>query len=120
MGAGMRITTNHDEYLEPARYTDPALLILVSLLHEDRHGYAIIKDVERFCGTRLASGTLHPALKRLMAQGFIQRLPKQGRTRPYRLTRDGGIVVRCQLVTMVRIIGECRREDAPLPPETPP
>lgn len=71
------------------RFSEPALLVLVSLLDGARHGYAIVEDVERFAGRRLGPGTLYGAIGRLERLGLVEALPGQGRRKPYRLTDTG-------------------------------
>lgn len=71
------------------RFADPAVLVLSSLAGEDRHGYALIKDIEEFAGVTLGPGTLYGALTRLEERGLIEALPAQDRRRPYRLTAAG-------------------------------
>lgn len=69
--------------------SDPGLLVLASLAGEDRHGYAIMEDVEAFAGVRLGPGTLYGAITRLEQKGWIRALAGDERRRPYRLTADG-------------------------------
>jgi len=57
--------------------TDPTLLVLSSLAEGDKHGYAMMEDIERFAGVRLGPGTLYGAIGRLEAKGWIQ--PAAGR-----------------------------------------
>jgi DNA-binding PadR family transcriptional regulator len=71
------------------RFADPAVLVLSSLAGEDRHGYALIKDIEEFAGVTLGPGTLYGALTRLEERGLIEALPARDRRRPYRLTAAG-------------------------------
>jgi DNA-binding PadR family transcriptional regulator len=71
------------------RFADPAVLVLSSLAGEDRHGYALIKDIEEFAGVTLGPGTLYGALSRLEERGLIEALPAEDRRRPYRLTAAG-------------------------------
>jgi DNA-binding PadR family transcriptional regulator len=68
---------------------DPNLLVLVSLAAGPRHGHAILLDVRDFAGIRLGPGTLYGAITRLEAEGLIAPMPREGRRRPYRLTRAG-------------------------------
>ncbi|MFH1486915.1 MAG: helix-turn-helix transcriptional regulator [Chloroflexota bacterium] len=55
--------------------TEPTFFIMLSLLAEPKHGYAIMKDVEALSQGRvkLSTGTLYGALKRLLEQGWIAR-----------------------------------------------
>jgi DNA-binding PadR family transcriptional regulator len=71
------------------RFADPAVLVLSSLAGGDRHGYALIKDIEEFAGVTLGPGTLYGALNRLEERGLIEALPAHDRRRPYRLTAAG-------------------------------
>lgn len=71
------------------RFADPAVLVLSSLAGDDRHGYALIKDIEEFAGVTLGPGTLYGALTRLEERGLIEALPAHDRRRPYRLTAAG-------------------------------
>jgi DNA-binding PadR family transcriptional regulator len=77
--------------------SESTYLILVSLSSEPRHGYAIMKEVEALSQGRvlLSTGTLYGAIKRLLADDWIQRVeqPEQeldGRQRKsYALTARG-------------------------------
>jgi DNA-binding PadR family transcriptional regulator len=54
---------------------EPTFLILLSLSSGEKHGYAILKDVESLSDgrVRLSTGTLYGALNRLLDQGLIVR-----------------------------------------------
>ena len=60
--------------------SDPGLLILASLAEGEKHGYAMMEDIERFAGSRLGPGTLY---------GWIRPVESTDRRRPYRLTASG-------------------------------
>lgn len=72
--------------------------VLLSLAGADRHGYAIIKDIEERVGKAAAPGTgaLYLALQRLEEAGFVEESPERpdpeeddARRRYYRLTAAG-------------------------------
>jgi DNA-binding PadR family transcriptional regulator len=88
------------------RFADPALLILVSLAGGDKHGYAIMEDVEAFSGVRLGPGTLYGALARLEERGWIEALASEERRRPYRLTTTGSAALHTQLMSWRGISAE--------------
>jgi DNA-binding PadR family transcriptional regulator len=74
--------------------TEPVLLVLLSLAEQPRHGYSILKDVERMSSGRvmLSTGTLYGALRRLLDQGWIERFEEDESLRDrraYRLTSLG-------------------------------
>ena len=71
------------------RFSDPALFILTSLADGEKHGYAMMEDIEALCGVRLGPGTLYGALTRLERRGLVEPLPSEDRRRPYRLTAAG-------------------------------
>ena len=79
------------------RFSDPALFILASLAGGEKHGYAMMEDIETLCGMRLGPGTLYGALARLEGRGLIEPLPAQDRRRPYRLTASGAAALEEQL-----------------------
>jgi DNA-binding PadR family transcriptional regulator len=66
----------------------------MSLADQPRHGYSILKDVERMSNGRvlLSTGTLYGALRRLLDQGWIEPAEEddapRGR-RAYRLSEGG-------------------------------
>ena len=49
--------------------SDPTLLVLSSLAGGDKHGYAMMLDIEEFAATKLGPGTLYGAITRLEDQG---------------------------------------------------
>lgn len=55
---------------------EPTFYILVSLSSGEKHGYAILREVEAQSDgrVRLSTGTLYEALARLRDQGLIQRV----------------------------------------------
>ncbi|MEV8636477.1 PadR family transcriptional regulator [Streptosporangium sp. NPDC051023] len=76
------------------RFADPAVLILSSLAGGDKHGYALLRDIEEFAGVRLGPGTLYGALTRLEQRGLVQPLAAEQRRRPYRMTEAGTAALR--------------------------
>jgi DNA-binding PadR family transcriptional regulator len=96
---------------------DPALLIMVSLAGGAKHGYAIMKDVERVSGIRMSPGTLYGALGRLDQRSWIVELStKNYRRRPYRLTKAGTAALHSHLKLLEKVssIGlTSLRSDAP-------
>ena len=76
------------------RFSDPALLILTSLAGGEKHGYAMMEDIEAMSGVRLGPGTLYGALSRLEQSGLIEALPADERRRPYKLTIRGNAYLR--------------------------
>jgi DNA-binding PadR family transcriptional regulator len=82
------------------RFSEPALLILVSLAEGPKHGYAMTADIEALTGSRLGPGTLYGALARLEARGFVEPLPVEDRRRPYRINAAGERVLRARLSSL--------------------
>ena len=82
--------------------TPIAFEILLALVEEDRHGYAILQAVEQRLKGRLPlrTGTLYRALARLVEDGFIVELDgdpgEDGRRRVYRITRRGRTIARAE------------------------
>ena len=95
--------------------SEATFFILLSLSLGPRHGYSILKDVDSLSDGRvvLGTGTLYGAIKRLLADGWIQRSEgpsdagSPGRPRkPYELTPPGREVLKAEssrLQSLVRL-----------------
>ncbi|HTB20968.1 MAG TPA: helix-turn-helix transcriptional regulator [Bryobacteraceae bacterium] len=85
--------------------SDPTLLVLASLADGDKHGYAMMEDIERFAGVRLGPGTLYGAITRLEQQGWIRPLKSaEDRRQPYTLSADGRRHLEEQLSELNQIV----------------
>jgi DNA-binding PadR family transcriptional regulator len=82
------------------RFSEPALLILISLADGPKHGYAMTQDIEAVSGQKLGPGTLYGAITRLEARKWIEPLPVDDRRRPYKLTAAGHRVLRQRLESL--------------------
>jgi DNA-binding PadR family transcriptional regulator len=105
----MRKTAGNTDLAEFGQFSEPALLILVSLADEPRHGYSMTEDIEVVAGVRLGPGTLYGALARLEARGFIEPLKSEDRRNPYRLTALGERALRARLNSMMAVAQTGRR-----------
>jgi len=100
--------------------TEPVLLILLSLVQQPRHGYAILRDTKEMSDGRvqLSTGTLYGALGRLLDEGWIERFKEEDSSRgrqAYRLTSLGKRnlhleVSRLKQLTRVAVLRVARRE----------
>jgi DNA-binding PadR family transcriptional regulator len=91
----------------------PATLhILLALAEGERHGYAIIQDVEeRTRGAlRMSAGTLYRSVARMVEQGLIAEVfarrsrADDERRRYYRLTPFGTNVARAELHRLTQLV----------------
>jgi DNA-binding PadR family transcriptional regulator len=99
----------------PDALPEAAFHILIALAAGDRHGYAIMQEVEAATNgrLRLGAGTLYRSLQRLLEQGFIvetndRPAPEDDdeRRRYYRITDEGRAAARAEagrLAGMVRL-----------------
>lgn len=64
------------EIQENLPLSEATFFIMLSLAPAPKHGYAIMKEVEALSEGRLllSTGTLYGALKRLLEQGWIERV----------------------------------------------
>jgi DNA-binding PadR family transcriptional regulator len=98
--------------------------ILLALLDEERHGYAIIQDVEARTGgeLRMSAGTLYRSIARMVEQGLIAEVVKRRavaddqRRRYYRLTPFGTAVARAEMRRLSQLVQMARARG--LKPET--
>ena len=85
--------------------SDPVLLVLSSLAEGDKHGYAMMEDIERFSQVRLGPGTLYGAITRLEQRGWIKPVAsKDERRQPYRITAAGREYLASQLENLNRVV----------------
>ena len=124
--------TDHKNPLSFLPLTPFAFQVLLALADGDRHGYAIIKEVEERSGgsVKLRTGTLYTLLQRLLEE---QLIGEQGSTpgprdsgtptseagpaaradsrrRYYRLTALGDAVLRAEAQRLEGLIGDARRK----------
>lgn len=71
------------------RFSEPTLFILISLADGNKHGYAIMEDIERSYDIKLGPGTLYGAISRMEKSKLIRAIPSQDRKKPYQITSDG-------------------------------
>ena len=93
--------------------TPLSLAILLGLADGARHGYAIMREVERQTDGQLSpgAGSLYAALQRLQDDGLIAAAPSapdaepvDSRRRYYVLESRGRAVARAELLRMARLI----------------
>ena len=87
--------------------------ILLALLDQERHGYAIIQDVEaRTEGElRMSAGTLYRSVARMVEQELIIEVTKRPavrdddeRRRYYRITPFGTAVARAEMARLSQLV----------------
>jgi DNA-binding PadR family transcriptional regulator len=84
--------------------SDPTLLVLSSLAQGEKHGYAIMQDVEIFSGVRLGPGTLYGSITRLEERGWISPVGPRERRQPYRITTTGREHLQHELAGLQQIV----------------
>ena len=89
-----------DDLNDLGRFSEPALLIMISLADGPKHGYAMTEDIAAISGQRLGPGTLYGGITRLEARGWIGPLPSDDRRRPYKLTTSGHRVLKHRLAAI--------------------
>ncbi len=95
------VRSNHKVGLgEFGRFSDPALLILISLSEGPRHGYGITEDIATFANIRFGPGSLYGAIARLESKGLIEAMKSEERRNPYRLTSLGERALRAKVASM--------------------
>jgi DNA-binding PadR family transcriptional regulator len=82
---------------ELGRFSEPGLLVLISLADGPKHGYAIQEDIDALTGSRPGPGTLYGAIRRLEERGLIEALTPQDRRKPYQLTAAGRRTLQAEL-----------------------
>lgn len=97
-----------DVPLQPA-----AFHILLALAAGERHGYALMSDVEDLSdgALRIGPGTLYGSIKRLLAAGLIEESEARPdaalddqRRRYYRLTAEGRAALSAEASRLARLV----------------
>ena len=91
------------EYMAKNKFSEPALFILISLAEQNRHGYAIMEDIEKSYDIKLGPGTLYGAISRLEKAGYISAVESQDRKKPYKLTEEGQIYLAEQIKEIQKV-----------------
>ena len=81
--------------------------VLLALADGPRHGYGIMKDVERESGgeVRLEIGSLYRMLGRMLEAGLIEEAPGDDeRRRFYRITRAGRKALKAEAVRLAAVM----------------
>lgn len=102
------------DLVEFGRFSEPALLILVSLADGPKHGYAITEDIACFADVRFGPGSLYGTIARLESRRLIEPLEADDRRNPYRMTALGEKALRARLASMQAVmrIGQRRLASA--------
>ena len=105
---------------DPARFLPltPAIAhILLAVADEDRHGYAIMQEVERMTdgAVRMGPGTLYGTMKRMLAAGLLEEIEARPSTeadderrRYYRATPLGRAVLEAETARMSALVTAAR------------
>ena len=101
-----------------APLTPATFHILLALASGEKHGYAIMQEVDEHTEGRLqiAPGTLYGAIKRLLAAGWIEELDERPdpllddeRRRYYRLTGLGRRVATAEAERLAQLVTSARQ-----------
>ena len=99
-----KVARDDGELDDFGRFSEPALLILISLAEGPKHGYSMTEDIESIAGVRLGPGTMYGAIARLESRGLIEPLKSEDRRNPYRLTGLGERALRVRLEAMMAVV----------------
>ena len=95
-----------------------SLHVLLALLGGDKHGYAVMRDVEELSdgAVKMGPGTLYGTIKRLLADGLIEEVTGgtgeadgDERRRYYRLTGAGERVAAVEVARLRTLLTRVRR-----------
>lgn len=86
--------------------------ILLALTDGERHGYAIIQEIEARTGgeLRLSAGTLYRSVARMVEQGLIAEVTRKAsrqedpRRRYYKVTAFGTAVARAEMRRLTQLV----------------
>lgn len=85
------------------RFSEPTLFILISLVDGNKHGYAIMEDIETSYDIKIGPGTLYGAISRMEKLKFIEAIPSKDRRKPYQITPEGREYLQKKLIEIEHI-----------------
>ena len=99
--------------------TETSFFIIISLATTPKHGYAIIKEVEAMSEKRvaLATGTLYSALRRMLEDGWIERVTDHNsevdnrERKIYQLTKHGRRVLEAEIGRFRKLVNLTKLHD---------
>ena len=102
----------------PGPLPSASLHIVLALLEGEKHGYALMGDVERMSdgAIKMGPGTLYGTIKRLLGDGLIEETTartdaevSEERRRYYRLTAKGEQVASAELARLRTLVRRVQR-----------
>jgi DNA-binding PadR family transcriptional regulator len=104
---------NNSTHLLPLQ--ESTLYILLSLRGGEKHGYAILKEVNELSEgkVQLSTGTLYGALYRLLDQGLIEQIELEDSSRGkkvYRLTHAGMEIFDAEVSRMKHLLHSAKKQ----------
>ena len=96
--------------------TPLTMALLLALVREDQHGYALMAEVAQQTGKRPGTGSLYAALERLVEEGLITAVaegpgPREDqRRRLFRITRTGREQARAEAARMLHVLDLAREK----------
>ncbi|HEY7020426.1 MAG TPA: PadR family transcriptional regulator [Ktedonobacterales bacterium] len=112
------MTQENDDAEALLPLTPAAFQILLALSGGERHGYAIMREVEASTQgqLRIGPGTLYRSIKQMLAQGLIAETDERPdpalddeRRRYYRLTDFGQRVAEAEARRLARLVAQARQ-----------
>jgi len=107
----MTTTNRNPDNLLPL--TPAVLHILLALVDGEKHGYAIMQEVDAISEgkIKMGPGTLYGSIKRMLLAGFIEESAERpdpemddSRRRYYRITGLGNQVIRAETNRLTRLV----------------
>jgi DNA-binding PadR family transcriptional regulator len=101
---------NRDSHQDLIPLTPAVFHIALTLSDGDKHGYAIMQDVEHQTGgaVKLGPGTLYGTLKRMLSDGLVAEAGEEDRRRYYRLTALGRQAARAEAERLAMLVREAQ------------
>lgn len=103
--------------MAPRQLPSASLHVLLALLEGDKHGYAVMRDVEQLSdgAVKMGPGTLYGTIKRLLADGLIEEVTVDDpsdddeRRRYYRITGAGERLASTEVARLRTLVTRVRR-----------
>jgi DNA-binding PadR family transcriptional regulator len=104
------MNSNRDDHQKRLPLTPAVFHIALALFDGEKHGYAIMQDVEHQTSgeVKLGPGTLYGTLKRMLADGLVAEAGEEDRRRYYRLTVLGRQAAKAEAERLAMLVREAQ------------
>lgn len=95
------------------RLTPAMFQILVAVGGDEKHGYAVMQELDEVGGSSVGPGTLYRSIKLLLEAGLLEETPRQDESDPrrryYRVTDGGAAAASVEAERLAKLVSHAEK-----------